>query len=119
VTEALSIPQKKSDPGLLRGPTYTARGLHPIVLPSWFHNMTSVADIKRRAIAAPVQIGKLSSVRCGFSADVAGSVHGAFCRRIIPEKSDGRGNQRIKWMFTTEKARAKMGRAYPDASKES
>jgi hypothetical protein len=21
---------------------------------------------------------------------------------------------RIKWMFTTEKARAKMGRAYPD-----
>ena len=26
---------------------------------------------------------------------------------------------RIKWMFTTEKARAKMGRAYPNASKES
>ena len=26
---------------------------------------------------------------------------------------------RIKWMFTTEKARAKMGRAYPDTSKES
>jgi hypothetical protein len=26
---------------------------------------------------------------------------------------------RIKWMFTTDKARAKMGRAYPNASKES
>jgi len=26
---------------------------------------------------------------------------------------------RIKWMFTTEKARAKMGRAYPQTSKES
>jgi hypothetical protein len=26
---------------------------------------------------------------------------------------------RIKWMFTTEKARAKMGRAYPVMSKES
>ena len=26
---------------------------------------------------------------------------------------------RIKWMFTTDKARAKMGRAYPIASKES
>jgi hypothetical protein len=26
---------------------------------------------------------------------------------------------RIKWMFTIDKARAKMGRAYPDTSKES
>ena len=26
---------------------------------------------------------------------------------------------RIKWMFTTEKARAKMGRAYPVTPKES
>jgi DDE superfamily endonuclease len=26
---------------------------------------------------------------------------------------------RIKWMFTTAKARAKMGRAYPDTFKES
>jgi hypothetical protein len=26
---------------------------------------------------------------------------------------------RIKWMFTTDKARAKMGRAYPVTSKES
>ena len=26
---------------------------------------------------------------------------------------------RIKWMFTTDKARTKMGRAYPDTSKES
>jgi len=26
---------------------------------------------------------------------------------------------RIRWMFTTEKARAKMGRAYPVPSKES
>ncbi len=25
---------------------------------------------------------------------------------------------RIKWMFTTEKARAKIGRAYPDTAKE-
>ncbi|MEA3070741.1 MAG: hypothetical protein QOD29_2187, partial [Alphaproteobacteria bacterium] len=26
---------------------------------------------------------------------------------------------RIKWMFTTDKARAKMGHAYPDTLKES
>jgi hypothetical protein len=26
---------------------------------------------------------------------------------------------RIKWMFTTDKARAKLGRAYPVAAKES
>jgi hypothetical protein len=26
---------------------------------------------------------------------------------------------RIKWMFTTDKARAKMGRAYPNPPKES
>jgi hypothetical protein len=26
---------------------------------------------------------------------------------------------RIKWMFTTDKARAKLGRAYPDTPKES
>jgi hypothetical protein len=26
---------------------------------------------------------------------------------------------RIKWMFTTDKARAKLGRAYPKTSKES
>jgi hypothetical protein len=29
------------------------------------------------------------------------------------------GERRIKWMFTTDKARAKMGRAYPVTSKES
>jgi hypothetical protein len=27
--------------------------------------------------------------------------------------------RRIKWMFTTDKARAKMGRAYPQTLKES
>ncbi|MFL6803387.1 MAG: IS630 family transposase, partial [Xanthobacteraceae bacterium] len=26
---------------------------------------------------------------------------------------------RINWMFTTDKARSKMGRAYPNTSKES
>jgi hypothetical protein len=30
-----------------------------------------------------------------------------------------KASARIKWMFTTEKARAKMGRAYPVTSKES
>jgi hypothetical protein len=35
------------------------------------------------------------------------------------EKQRNATDARIKWMFTTEKARAKMGRAYPVTSKES
>jgi transposase len=35
------------------------------------------------------------------------------------ERQRNAARSRIKWMFTTEKARAKMGRAYPKASKES
>jgi transposase len=35
------------------------------------------------------------------------------------ERQRNAAGARIKWMFTTEKARAKMGRAYPGSSKES
>jgi len=35
------------------------------------------------------------------------------------ERQRNAARSSIKWMFTTEKARAKMGRAYPDTSKES
>jgi transposase len=35
------------------------------------------------------------------------------------ERQRNAARTRIKWMFTTEKARNKMGRAYPNASKES
>jgi transposase len=35
------------------------------------------------------------------------------------ERSRNAARSRIKWMFTTDKARAKMGRAYPETSKES
>ncbi len=35
------------------------------------------------------------------------------------ERQRNAAGARIKWMFTTEKARAKMGRAYPVTSKES
>jgi len=35
------------------------------------------------------------------------------------EKQRNTAGARIKWMFTTEKARAKMGRAYPVTPKES
>jgi hypothetical protein len=35
------------------------------------------------------------------------------------EKQRNAAGARINWMFTTEKARAKMGRAYPVTSKES
>src|SRR6516165_1154875 len=35
------------------------------------------------------------------------------------ERQRNAARSRIKWMFTTEKARAKMRRAYPNASKES
>ncbi len=35
------------------------------------------------------------------------------------ERQRNADRARIKWMFTTDKARAKMGRAYPDTSKES
>jgi hypothetical protein len=35
------------------------------------------------------------------------------------EKQRNAASACIKWMFTTEKARAKMGRAYPVTSKES
>ena len=35
------------------------------------------------------------------------------------QRQRNKARARIKWMFTTEKARAKMGRAYPVTSKES
>ena len=35
------------------------------------------------------------------------------------ERTRNAARSRIKWMFTTDKARAKMGRAYPPTSKES
>jgi hypothetical protein len=35
------------------------------------------------------------------------------------ERQRNSARSRIRWMFTTEKAREKMGRAYPDTSKES
>jgi hypothetical protein len=35
------------------------------------------------------------------------------------EKQRSAAGARIKWMFTTDKARAKMGRAYPVTAKES
>ena len=35
------------------------------------------------------------------------------------ERQRNAARARIKWMFTTDKARAKMGRAYPDTPKES
>jgi hypothetical protein len=35
------------------------------------------------------------------------------------ERKRNAARSRIKWMFTTDKARAKMGRAYPATSKES
>jgi hypothetical protein len=35
------------------------------------------------------------------------------------ERQRNAAGARIKWMFTTDKARAKMGRAYPVTSKES
>jgi transposase len=41
-------------------------------------------------------------------------------REIVAwERRRNAGGARIKWMFTTDKARAKMGRAYPHTSKES
>ncbi len=35
------------------------------------------------------------------------------------ERQRNAASARINWMFTTDKARAKMGRAYPVTSKES
>ena len=35
------------------------------------------------------------------------------------ERQRNKARSRINWMFTTDKARAKIGRAYPDTSKES
>jgi hypothetical protein len=35
------------------------------------------------------------------------------------ERQRNAARSRIKWMFSTDKARAKMGRAYPNTSKES
>ncbi|MCC8942413.1 IS630 family transposase, partial [Bradyrhizobium sp. Arg68] len=35
------------------------------------------------------------------------------------ERQRNAARSRIKWMFTTDKPRSKMGRAYPNASKES
>src|ERR1700745_3826116 len=52
-------------------------------------------------------------------------VEGNLERELSEDPRPGAAKQRnpagarIKWMFTTEKARAKMGRAYPVTSKES
>ena len=35
------------------------------------------------------------------------------------ERQRNASGARVKWMFTTERARAKLGRAYPDIAKES
>jgi hypothetical protein len=35
------------------------------------------------------------------------------------QRQRNKTRDRIKWMFTTDKARAKLGRAYPAAAKES
>ena len=35
------------------------------------------------------------------------------------ERQRNAAGARIKWMFTTDKARAKLGRAYPTTAKES
>ena len=35
------------------------------------------------------------------------------------QRQRNKARDRIKWMFTTEKARAKLGRAYPAPAKES
>jgi hypothetical protein len=35
------------------------------------------------------------------------------------ERQRNAAGARIRWMFTTERARAKMTRAYPDTAKES
>jgi transposase len=41
------------------------------------------------------------------------------CEIAAWERQRNKARARIKWMFTTDKARAKIGRAYPDTSKES
>jgi hypothetical protein len=41
-------PIKKNQAGIAPRPTYTARGLHPTVLPSWCHIVTAIAGVKRR-----------------------------------------------------------------------
>ena len=35
------------------------------------------------------------------------------------ERQRNASGARVKWMFTTERARAKLARAYPDVAKES
>ncbi|MEW6392972.1 MAG: IS630 family transposase, partial [Pseudomonadota bacterium] len=35
------------------------------------------------------------------------------------QRQRNKARDRIKWMFTTDKARAKLGRAYPATAKES
>ena len=40
---------KHNQAGIAPGPTYTARGLHPTVLPSWFHIVTARHPLARSA----------------------------------------------------------------------
>ena len=45
---------KKTGPGFLRGPIlYGARGVHPTVLPSWLHVVTTITAVKRGAVTCP------------------------------------------------------------------
>jgi hypothetical protein len=57
----IGSPQKQSGPGFLRGPTYTARGVHPTVPPSQIYIVPKIAPVKpvfvarRRIISAGCQ----------------------------------------------------------------
>jgi hypothetical protein len=44
---------------------------------------------------------------------------GASDEEIAVERQRNATGARVKWMFTTERARAKLARAYPDPAKES
>jgi len=61
-----------------------------------------------------IEIGVL----CGLDRRIDDPRH-LICEIAVWEKQRNTAGARIKWMFTTEKARAKMGRAYPITSKGS
>ena len=61
------------------------------------------------------------SASCAVSAWIAGSTTPNDCaaKSRLGSGGENAARCRIKWMFTTDKARTKMGRAYPAISKES
>ena len=85
-----------------------------------------VRSVERCSNAVPLLIWTHASIRRPCVSSVSGQRSPMIddpkrLRREVTawERRRNAAHSRIKWMFTTDKARANLGRAYPPTSKES